>query len=191
MDFSLVGKLSSLQTHFETSQLKPLDPEEFRKQAHQMVDFIADYYKNIETFNLDISIPASSEPPGTDHDRVMHTLKHSKHNDPWHDYMAEPQLLSKGQILTVLEADVAAGLVPLYLCATDVANDFGLWVHVDAAYGGSSCICPEFRHHLNGIERVDSLSLSPHKWLLTWQKCARSPGLKSGVRGNMPWYTFE
>ncbi|KAJ6291351.1 hypothetical protein OIU76_023422 [Salix suchowensis] len=40
----------------ETRQFKALDPEEFRKQAHQMVDFIADYYKNIET-----CIPAATE----------------------------------------------------------------------------------------------------------------------------------
>ncbi|KAJ6745048.1 GROUP II PYRIDOXAL-5-PHOSPHATE DECARBOXYLASE [Salix purpurea] len=77
------------------------------------------------------------------------------------------------KVRTVLEADVAAGLVPLYLYATDVANDFGLWVHVDAAYGGSSCICPELRHHFNGIERVDSLSLSPHKWLTHMAKTVR------------------
>lgn len=85
------------------------------------------------------------------------------------------------------EADVAAGLVPLYLCATvgttsttavdpvdllaDVASDYNIWIHVDAAYGGSACICPEFRHYLNGIERVDSLSLSPHKWLLSYLDC--------------------
>lgn len=34
----------------ETSQFKPLDPEELRKHAHRMVDFIADYYQNIETY---------------------------------------------------------------------------------------------------------------------------------------------
>ncbi|XP_024021015.1 aromatic-L-amino-acid decarboxylase isoform X2 [Morus notabilis] len=83
--------------------------------------------------------------------------------------------------------DVAEGLVPLYLCATvgttsttavdpleplaDVARDYGMWFHVDAAYGGSACICPEFRHYFNGVERVDSLSLSPHKWLLSYLDC--------------------
>ncbi|XP_021900924.1 aromatic-L-amino-acid decarboxylase-like [Carica papaya] len=88
---------------------------------------------------------------------------------------------------TVVEADVAAGLVPLYLCLTvgttsttavdpvqplaDVANAYGVWVHVDAAYSGSACICPEFRHYLDGVERVDSLSLSPHKWLLSYLDC--------------------
>ncbi|KAG6657894.1 tryptophan decarboxylase TDC2-like [Carya illinoinensis] len=95
--------------------------------------------------------------------------------------------LSASALRLAVEADVASGLVPLYLCATvgttsttaidplpplsDLASEFGMWMHVDAAYGGSACICPEFRHYLEGIERVDSLSLSPHKWLLTYLDC--------------------
>ncbi|KAJ0054592.1 hypothetical protein Pint_02140 [Pistacia integerrima] len=53
----------------------------------------------------------------------------------------------------------------------EVAKEFGIWFHVDAAYGGSACICPEFRHYFNGIEQIDSLSLSPHKWLLSYLDC--------------------
>ncbi|WVZ77571.1 hypothetical protein U9M48_025425 [Paspalum notatum var. saurae] len=86
-----------------------------------------------------------------------------------------------------MQADVDSGLVPTYVCATvgttstnavdpigaiaDVAREFGAWVHVDAAYAGGACICPEFRHHLDGVERVDSISMSPHKWLLTCLDC--------------------
>ncbi|GJW01021.1 tyrosine decarboxylase 1-like protein [Tanacetum coccineum] len=32
---------------------------------------------------------------------------------------------------------------------TEVASAYNMWVHVDAAYAGSACICPEFRHFLN------------------------------------------
>ena len=79
------------------------------------------------------------------------------------------------------------GLVQLFLCATvgttasgavdplealgKVAKDFKVWLHVDAAYAGSACICPEFRHHLNGVELADSISMSPHKWFLTNMDC--------------------
>ncbi|OEL18396.1 Aromatic-L-amino-acid decarboxylase [Dichanthelium oligosanthes] len=86
-----------------------------------------------------------------------------------------------------MQADVDAGLVPTYVCATVgttstnavdpigaiaiVARKFGAWIHVDAAYAGSAFICPEFRHHLDGVERVDSISISPHKWLLTCLDC--------------------
>ncbi|ESR41150.1 hypothetical protein CICLE_v10027405mg, partial [Citrus x clementina] len=35
----------------------------------------------------------------------------------------------------------------------------------------SACICPEFRHYLNGVELADSVSLNPHKWFLTNMDC--------------------
>ncbi|CAI0550148.1 unnamed protein product [Linum tenue] len=95
--------------------------------------------------------------------------------------------LSPAVLRSAVEEDLAAGLIPLYLCTTvgttsttavdpigalaDVARDYGVWVHVDCAYGGSACICPEFRHHLNGVDLVDSVSLSPHKWLLSYLDC--------------------
>ncbi|CAO2201410.1 unnamed protein product [Urochloa humidicola] len=98
------------------------------------------------------------------------------------DYGLDPAKLHE-----IMKADVAAGLVPTYICATvgttssnavdpvgaiaDVAAVFNAWVHIDAAYAGSACICPEFRHHLDGVERVDSISMSPHKWLLTCLDC--------------------
>lgn len=31
-------------------------------------------------------------------------------------------------------------------------NKEDMWLHIDAAYAGSSFICPEFRHLLNGVE---------------------------------------
>ncbi|GJY62399.1 aromatic-L-amino-acid decarboxylase-like protein [Tanacetum coccineum] len=98
------------------------------------------------------------------------------------EFRLSPKVLRK-----FIDADVARGLVPLYLCATlgttsttavdpikdlaKVANEYRIWVHVDAAYGGSACICPEYRHYLDGIELVDSLSISPHKWLLSYLDC--------------------
>ena len=98
------------------------------------------------------------------------------------DYALSPERLREA-----MAADAAEGLVPVYVCATvgttssaavdpvgaiaGVAEEFGAWVHVDAAYAGSGCICPELRHHLNGVERVDSVSMSPHKWLLTGLDC--------------------
>jgi len=42
--------MSSVESSSPQREFMPLDPEEFRKQAHQMVDFIADYYKQIETY---------------------------------------------------------------------------------------------------------------------------------------------
>ena len=52
-----------------------------------------------------------------------------------------------------------------------VAEDFNIWVHVDAAYAGSACICPQFRHFIDGIEGANSFTLNAHKWFLTTLDC--------------------
>lgn len=47
----------------------------------------------------------------------------------------------------------------------DLCHDEGLWLHVDGAYGASAMISERGRVLLKGLERADSLSLDPHKWL--------------------------
>ncbi|PSS05768.1 Aromatic-L-amino-acid decarboxylase [Actinidia chinensis var. chinensis] len=344
--------MGSLDSNFSvnSTEFKPLDPEEFRKQAHTMVDFIADYYKNIETYpvlsqaqpgylraclpetapyrpetfetilqDVEKSIipgithwlspkffaffpatvstaaflgemlctcfnsvgfnwlasPAATELEmvvmdwlahmlklpksfmfqgtgggviqGTTSDSILCTLVAARNralenvgvdnigklvvygSDQTHStYTKACKLagiyprnirsvpagsdtcfaMSPVALRKVIDADLAAGLVPLYLCVTvgttsttavdpledlaDVANDYGVWVHVDAAYGGSACICPEFRHYLDGIELVDSLSLSPHKWLLSYLDCCclwvKQPGLLVKALSTNPEY---
>ncbi|MGE0129476.1 MAG: aspartate aminotransferase family protein [Blastocatellales bacterium] len=40
-----------------------------------------------------------------------------------------------------------------------------MWLHVDGAYGAAACLTERGKKLLAGIERADSLSLDPHKWL--------------------------
>lgn len=47
-----------------------------------------------------------------------------------------------------------------------------MWFHVDAAYAGSACICPEFRHYIDGVEEADSFNMNAHKWFLTNFDCS-------------------
>lgn len=47
-----------------------------------------------------------------------------------------------------------------------------MWFHVDGAYAGNACICPEYRPHLRGVEKADSFNMNPHKWLLTNFDCS-------------------
>jgi len=54
----------------------------------------------------------------------------------------------------------------------DVAERYNVWLHVDAAYGGSAAVVPEMRHILNGVERAHSMILNPHKWLYVSIDCS-------------------
>lgn len=80
-----------------------------------------------------------------------------------------------------IEEDKAAGLDPFLVVAsagtTDVgaidplrdigaiAKRFGLWYHIDAAYGGFFILTREGQEKLRGIETSDSLIIDPHKGL--------------------------
>lgn len=49
----------------------------------------------------------------------------------------------------------------------DVCEADGLWLHVDAAYGGAAALVPGWEWVLDGANRADSLVVNPHKWLFT------------------------
>ena len=49
----------------------------------------------------------------------------------------------------------------------DIAQEFDLYTHVDAAWAGSAMICPEYRALWEGVDRADSVVFNPHKWLGT------------------------
>jgi aromatic-L-amino-acid decarboxylase len=87
-----------------------------------------------------------------------------------------------------IERDRADGVLPCVVVATtgttstaaidDVAAigkitaAHNVWLHVDAAYGGSATALPEQRGMWNGIENVDSIVVNPHKWLFTPVDCS-------------------
>ena len=80
-----------------------------------------------------------------------------------------------------IASDVAAGLRPMAVVATvgttstasidpvaeiaDVCTKCGVWLHVDAAYGGALAMLPERRYVMAGAERADSVVVNGHKWL--------------------------
>ena len=91
------------------------------------------------------------------------------------------------ELARMLDADLASGLVPAAVVATigttstmavdpvpgivdvldgrfDPGGPTRPWLHVDAAMAGAATICPEHRHLLEGVERVDSYLFNPHKW---------------------------
>jgi aromatic-L-amino-acid decarboxylase len=90
-------------------------------------------------------------------------------------------------VVGAIEADAAEGLQPLVVCANagstntgavDLLGDLaaichsrGLWLHVDAAYGGFAALTERGRTLLAGIELADSVTLDPHKWLYQPIEC--------------------
>jgi L-2,4-diaminobutyrate decarboxylase len=47
-----------------------------------------------------------------------------------------------------------------------------IWLHVDAAYGGAALLAPARQADFEGIQRADSITIDPHKWLFTPFDCA-------------------
>jgi len=58
-----------------------------------------------------------------------------------------------------------AGVVDPLGTIADICREHGLWLHVDGAYGAAAILTERGRVALAGLERVDSLSMDPHKWL--------------------------
>ena len=52
------------------------------------------------------------------------------------------------------------------------AHAAGAWLHVDAAYAGSSWMLDEERWSQDGVELADSLVVNPHKWMLVPTDCS-------------------
>lgn len=72
------------------------------------------------------------------------------------------------------------GAVDDLAALADLAAREGLWLHVDAAYGGFFCLTDRGRAALAGIERADTVTLDPHKGMFlpygTGCLLARDPG---------------
>jgi len=97
---------------------------------------------------------------------------------------------------TAIAADRAAGRTPFCVLASAGTTDTGaidplddladicarheLWLHVDGAFGAAAAITTRGRQLLGGLERADSLSVDPHKWLFQPIDCGcvllRDPG---------------
>ena len=89
--------------------------------------------------------------------------------------------LDPAALEAMLLEDRAAGRHPFLLVATlgatgtgvidpigplrEVADRHGLWLHADAAWGGSALLSPVLRRHLAGIDRADSVTWDAHKWM--------------------------
>lgn len=96
--------------------------------------------------------------------------------------------LDAAKLSARIKADRAAGLRPMFACATlgttssnaidpiadigRICREEGLWFHIDAAMSGTAMICPEYRHFQDGVAYADSYCFNPHKWMFTNFDCS-------------------
>jgi glutamate/tyrosine decarboxylase-like PLP-dependent enzyme len=83
-------------------------------------------------------------------------------------------------VAAAIATDRAAGRVPFAIVGTagttntgsvdalgelaDLAEAEGIWLHVDAAYGGAARLSSDLAARVPALERADSLTIDPHKW---------------------------
>jgi glutamate/tyrosine decarboxylase-like PLP-dependent enzyme len=60
---------------------------------------------------------------------------------------------------------VNAGVIDPLEALAEVASAEDLWFHVDGAYGAFGVLDPAITARFRGMERADSLTVDPHKWL--------------------------
>jgi len=84
------------------------------------------------------------------------------------------------------------GIVDDLDSVAQVCREFGIWLHVDGAYGGAGLAAPTVRHLFNGIEHADSFIVDPHKWLFAPFDCCallyREPALGRGAHAQKAAY---
>jgi len=87
-----------------------------------------------------------------------------------------------------VEEDIGRGVKPICIIPTigttsttsvdpvkeisELCDRYGIWLHVDAAYGGSAATVGEMRPLFTGWEKADSIVVNPHKWLFTPLDCS-------------------
>ncbi|AKA35139.1 pyridoxal phosphate-dependent decarboxylase family protein [Flagellimonas lutaonensis] len=64
-----------------------------------------------------------------------------------------------------------AGIIDDLDGIADLCHKEKLWFHVDAAYGGGALVADSARHLFKGIEKADSVTIDPHKWMFSPYDC--------------------
>src|SRR5215831_20715312 len=88
--------------------------------------------------------------------------------------------MSAANLHASISADRKNGRLPFFVGATAgttnagmsdplgdcnrIAHREGLWLHVDAAWGGAGLMSPRLKDRLAGIQAADSVTIDAHKW---------------------------
>ena len=96
--------------------------------------------------------------------------------------------LQPGALRAAINRDLEAGYKPTCVIATigttgstavdpireigNICREYGIWLHIDAAFAGTALVLPEMRHLADGLELADSYVFNPHKWMFTNFDCS-------------------
>jgi len=96
--------------------------------------------------------------------------------------------MNSSDLRTAIEQDMKHGFKPTCVIATigttgstavdpirevgNICREFGIWLHIDAAFSGTALVLPEMRHFADGLELADSYVFNPHKWMFTNFDCS-------------------
>lgn len=116
---------------------------------------------------------------------IIHLRKISAYPDTYN--------MNENELEKTIQQDLENGLIPFFVCGTigttsstaiddlskigAICQKFSLFLHVDAAFVGSSLMLPECRQAFVGgdnceyLEFADSFTFNPHKWMLTNFDC--------------------
>lgn len=110
-----------------------------------------------------------------------------------------------------VEADRAEGRFPFLVVGTagnvstgaidplrelaELCREYGLWFHIDGAYGAAAAVVPEAPDDLHALAQADSVAIDPHKWLYCPIEAAcvltkRSDALRAAFEYRPDYYHF-
>jgi len=100
----------------------------------------------------------------------------------------ENYAMKTGALQSAIKNDLKSGFKPAFIVGAlgttgstaidpidkigEIAQKFGIWYHIDAAYAGSALIIDEFRNQFKSLELADSFVFNPHKWMFTNFDCS-------------------
>ncbi|CAH2229192.1 jg1860 [Pararge aegeria aegeria] len=119
--------------------------------------------------------------------------------------------MKSSELETSLQQELALGRHPVMVNATAgttvlgaideletmaaICEKYGVWMHVDACWGGSLMLSKKLRSKLKGIERANSISWNPHKMMGAPLQCSvfllREKGLLHEANAAAAQYLFQ